>query len=79
MKNKYNVSYTPSSDNKGLITILWTPIKSWGEGDPTYTEEEAHSIVKFIREYPISIPVDMSDWSNYKLKLNKQIFELYGK
>lgn len=79
MENKYNVSYTPSSDNKGLITLLWTPLKEFNEGEPKYTEEEAQKVVKFIREYSIPIPEDINNWNEFRDELNKQIFELYGK
>jgi len=79
MENKYNVSYTPSSDMKGLITLLWKPLKSFNEGEPTYTEEEAKQVVKFIQEYKLKIPKDMSKWNEFRDTLNNKIHKLYGK
>lgn len=79
MKNKYNISYTPSSDNKRLMILIWTPLKEFNEGEPIFNEEEVLQVVKFIEEYPVPIPKEINDWNDFRLELNKHIYNLYGK
>lgn len=77
--NKYFVSYVLSNDNKSLITFIVTALPQFGEIGK-YNIEEAGKITDFIHNYKVpDFNNNLNNWDSFRDKLNKDIFDIYGK
>jgi len=76
-ENKYIVGYGLSGDNKGLISFLLIADPLFNEKGK-YSLEEAEHVVEFIHNYKLP-ELNMDNWEEFTEKLNKEIFDLYGK
>ena len=79
MENNYCVTYFLSNDSESLITLTYTAIPFLDEKG-RYTLEESKEVVKFIDNYKVPNFNNKSNiWEEFTNKLNKEIFNLYGK
>jgi hypothetical protein len=79
MEVKYFVSYVLQSDCKSIIPITLVAMPLFGEVGK-YTLEESQEVVKFIQNYRVPDFTDsLKGWEEFTIKLNKEIFDLYGK
>ena len=76
-ENKYIVGYGLSNDKTGLISFLLIADPLFNEKGK-YSLEEAEHVVEFIHNYKLP-ELNMDNWEEFTEKLNKEIFDLYGK
>ncbi|WP_298838893.1 hypothetical protein [uncultured Clostridium sp.] len=80
MENKWCVRYVLCSDRCSLNTLSLIPFGGFGEGEGKYTSEETSVVVKFIGNYKVPQFDDkFSGWEEFRDKLNKEIYNIYGK
>lgn len=77
---KFSVGYVLNSDLRSLTTVTLIPCPAFGEAEGKYSYEEALTVSNFISKYDVPQFSDNVDrWSEFRDKLNKEIYNIYDK